>query len=124
MQWIPVLGQIGDEIVECFHRGGGVSYSSYKRFHEVMAEESYQTVVSGLMEHILPQVPGLTDRLKDGISVLDVGCGRGRAVNMLAKYFPIANSSDMMWPKRRSKTRQLIQEPSIIAIYYLKSKIS
>jgi len=88
MQWIPVLGQVEDEIVECFHRGGGVSYSSYKRFHEVMAEESYQTVVSGLMEHILPLVSGLTDRLKDGISVLDVGCGRGRAVNMLAKYFP------------------------------------
>ena len=40
------------------------------------------------MEHILPLVPGLTDRLKDGISVLDVGCGRGRAVNMLAIYFP------------------------------------
>jgi cyclopropane fatty-acyl-phospholipid synthase-like methyltransferase len=53
-----------------------------------MAEESYQTVVSGLMEHILPLVPGLTDQLKEGISVLDVGCGRGRTVNMLAKNFP------------------------------------
>jgi 2-polyprenyl-3-methyl-5-hydroxy-6-metoxy-1,4-benzoquinol methylase len=40
------------------------------------------------MEHILPLVPGLTGRLKDGISVLDVGCGRGRAANMLAKNFP------------------------------------
>src|SRR5687768_6279246 len=27
MQWIPILGQVEDEIVECFHRGGGVSYS-------------------------------------------------------------------------------------------------
>lgn len=88
MQWIPILGQVEDEIVECFHRGGGVSYSSYKRFHDVMAEESYQTVVSGLMQHILPLVPGLTGRLKDGISVLDVGCGRGKAVNLLAKNFP------------------------------------
>lgn len=43
IQWIPVSGQVEDEIVECFHRGGGVSYSSYKRFHEVMGEESYQT---------------------------------------------------------------------------------
>ncbi|HYZ50370.1 MAG TPA: hypothetical protein VE593_05755 [Nitrososphaeraceae archaeon] len=42
MQWIPVLSQVEDEIVNCFNNGGGVPYSSYKRFHEVMAEESYQ----------------------------------------------------------------------------------
>jgi DNA-binding IclR family transcriptional regulator len=35
MQWIPVLSQVEDEIVNCFNKGGGVPYSSYKRFHEV-----------------------------------------------------------------------------------------
>lgn len=88
MQWIPVLAQVEDKIVECFHRGGGVPYSSYNRFHEVMAEESYQTVVIGLTDHILPLVPGLIGKLEDGISVLDIGCGRGKAVNILAKKFP------------------------------------
>ena len=40
MQWIPVLSQVEIlEIVNCFSNGGGVPYSSYKRFHEVMAEE-------------------------------------------------------------------------------------
>jgi cyclopropane fatty-acyl-phospholipid synthase-like methyltransferase len=58
----------------------------------------------------MPLVPGLTDRLKDGISVLDVGCGRGGAVNILQKIFQIADSSDMMWPKRQSKARQLIHD--------------
>jgi 2-polyprenyl-3-methyl-5-hydroxy-6-metoxy-1,4-benzoquinol methylase len=88
MQWIPVLAQVEDKIVECFHHGGGVPYSSYNRFHEVMAEESYQTVVVGLTDHILPLVPGLIGRLEDGIGVLDIGCGRGKAVNILAKKFP------------------------------------
>src|SRR5215213_5124619 len=32
MQWIPVLAQVEDEILECFSKGGGVSYSSYYRF--------------------------------------------------------------------------------------------
>jgi hypothetical protein len=73
MQWIPVLAQVEDKIVECFHRGGGVPYSSYNRFHEVMAEESFQTVVVGLIDYILPIVPGLIDRLEDGINVLDFG---------------------------------------------------
>ncbi len=88
MQWIPILAQVEDKIVECFHRGGGVPYSSYNRFHEVMAEESYQTVVVGLTDHILPLVPGLIGKLEDGMCVLDIGCGRGKAVNILAKKFP------------------------------------
>ncbi len=88
MQWIPVLAQVEDEIVECFSKGGGVPYSSYRRFHEVMAEESYQTVVMGLTEHILPLVPDLIRKLEKGIKVLDIGCGMGKAVNTMAKRFP------------------------------------
>jgi 2-polyprenyl-3-methyl-5-hydroxy-6-metoxy-1,4-benzoquinol methylase len=88
MQWIPILAQVEDDIVKCFHLGGGVPYSSYKRFNEVMAEESYQTVVSGLLEHIIPLVSGLNAQLESGISVLDIGCGRGRAINLLAKHYP------------------------------------
>jgi len=90
-QFIPVLAGVEDQIVECFRNGGGVSYSSYPRFHEVMAEESAQTIVSGLFEHILPLAPGLTEKLQIGIEVLDVGCGSGRALIQMAARFP--NSS-------------------------------
>ncbi|MBX2861863.1 MAG: class I SAM-dependent methyltransferase [Vampirovibrio sp.] len=87
-QFFSVLGSVEDEIVDCFQNGGGVPYSSYHRFHEVMAEESAQTVVAGLKENILSLVPGLIDKLTAGITVLDVGCGSGRAVNQMAKLFP------------------------------------
>ncbi|GJM18120.1 MAG: transcriptional regulator [Phycisphaeraceae bacterium] len=86
-QFVPVLAGVEDEIVECFREGGGVPYSSYPRFHEVMAEESDMTVVAGLREHILPLVPGLIDRLAKGIDVLDVGCGRGHGIIELAAAF-------------------------------------
>jgi cyclopropane fatty-acyl-phospholipid synthase-like methyltransferase len=46
------------------------------------------TVVAALTEHILPLVPGLTERLEDGIDVLGVGCGSGRALNLMARAFP------------------------------------
>ena len=42
-QWFSVLGYVEDKIVDCFKNGGGVPYSEFNRFHEVMAEESAQT---------------------------------------------------------------------------------
>ena len=87
-QWIPLLGSVEDEIVGCFERGGGVPYASYRRFHAVMAEESDQTVVARLLEHIVPLAEGLTERLARGSDVLDVGCGSGRALARLASAFP------------------------------------
>lgn len=87
-QYIAVMGAVEDDIVECFRRGGGVPYDRFERFHEVMAEDSGQSVLSSLETHILPLVPGLTDRLANGIRVLDVGCGRGRIINRLAQLYP------------------------------------
>ncbi|RIK77309.1 MAG: transcriptional regulator [Planctomycetota bacterium] len=88
MQWIAVLGHVEDDVLEAFSHGQGVPYSAYHRFHEVMAEESAQTVVAALEDHIVPLVPGLVERLEAGIDVLDVGCGSGRAINALAARFP------------------------------------
>lgn len=87
-QWFPLLGAIEDRLLEAFGDGRGVPYSAYRRFHEVMAEESEQTVVPALLDAIIPLVPGLGGRLGRGIDVLDVGCGRGRAMLRLAAAFP------------------------------------
>jgi 2-polyprenyl-3-methyl-5-hydroxy-6-metoxy-1,4-benzoquinol methylase len=92
-QYIPLLGTVEDKIVDCFRKGGGVPYSEFKRFHEVMAEDSGQTVVSSLLDSILPLSPGLVEELKKGIEVLDVGCGSGRAINLMAQAYPNSNFS-------------------------------
>ena len=90
-QYVALLGSVEDDVVRCFREGGGVPYERYERFHEVMAEDSGQTVLPALVDQIVPLVPGLTGRLEKGIRVFDVGCGRGKAVNLLAATFP--NSS-------------------------------
>jgi 2-polyprenyl-3-methyl-5-hydroxy-6-metoxy-1,4-benzoquinol methylase len=87
-QWITSLSTVEDDIVECFRSGGGVPYERYPRFHEVMAEESAQTVLSVLFSHILPLVEGMSERLEAGATLLDLGCGRGRALLMLAERYP------------------------------------
>ena len=87
-QFLAVLGGVEDAIVECFREGGGVPYSAFPRFHEVMRSESDLTVVGALEDSIIPLVPGLRGRLEKGIDVLDVGCGSGHALLHLAELFP------------------------------------
>jgi SAM-dependent methyltransferase len=87
-QFIGVIAGVEDRIVDAFRTGDGVHYHAYGRFHEVMAEDSAQTVGAALFEHILPLAPGLTGRLQRGIDVADVGCGAGRALLLLARAFP------------------------------------
>jgi 2-polyprenyl-3-methyl-5-hydroxy-6-metoxy-1,4-benzoquinol methylase len=88
MQYIGQFGEVEDRILHCFRHGGGVPYAAFSRFHEIMAEDSGQTVVPALFEHILPLVPGLHERLSSGIDVLDLGCGRGIALRMMAARYP------------------------------------
>jgi 2-polyprenyl-3-methyl-5-hydroxy-6-metoxy-1,4-benzoquinol methylase len=87
-QYISVLGFVEDRIVDCFRNGGGVAYEEFNRFHQVMAEDSGQSVLSSLYDHVLPLVPGIVQKLEKGISVLDIGCGRGKAMISMAKQFP------------------------------------
>lgn len=87
-QYLPLLGTVEDDVVRSFREGGGVPYERFGRFHEVMAEESGQTVLSALFEHILPLVDGSEARLDAGARVLDLGCGRGGALLAMAERFP------------------------------------
>jgi len=41
-----------------------------------------------LIERTLPLVAGMVERLQKGIDVLDVGCGSGHAINLMARAFP------------------------------------
>jgi SAM-dependent methyltransferase len=88
MLFASCIGAVEPAVVECFRRGGGVPYSAYGRFHEIMRTWSAQILDDTLIEKTLPLVPGLVERLQRGIDVLDVGCGAGHAVNLMGRAFP------------------------------------
>ena len=88
MQYIGLMALVEDQIVDCFRHGGGVPYSAFPRFQAVMAEDSGSVQDATLIDVTLPLVPGLIDRLRQGIDVADVGCGSGHAANLMAEAFP------------------------------------
>ena len=113
-QYIGLLGAVEDDIVNCFRKGGGVPYARFERFHEVMAEDSGQSVLSSIESHILPLVPGLVDRLTSGINMLDVGCGRGLILQRFAALFPNSSFTGMdlseeaiVWARQQSSSAGL-----------------
>ncbi len=87
-QYIPLAASVESEIVECFQHGGGVPYSKFGRFQRLMAEESAAIHDAALIDVTITLVPGLPERLRQGIDVADMGCGSGHALNLLGREFP------------------------------------
>ena len=87
-QFVGLLGRVEDQVIRAFEQGGGVPYDEFTDFQRLMAENSAQVFDATLIDVTLPLVPGLVDRLNDGIDVLDVGTGAGHAVNVMAQAFP------------------------------------
>ncbi|MFI6981689.1 class I SAM-dependent methyltransferase [Embleya sp. NPDC050154] len=87
-QYLALMGEVEQQVVNAFRQGGGVPYSAYPRFQALQAEESGRIWDAALVRGVLPMVPGLTERLTAGIDVLDVGTGQGHVVNVLARAFP------------------------------------
>jgi SAM-dependent methyltransferase len=88
MQYISLLGDVEQKVIECFRKGGGVPYSAFPRFQQLQAEDTARIFDARLIDQIIPLVDGLRDRLRAGIVVLDVGCGQGHAINLMAQTFP------------------------------------
>ncbi|MFD8691186.1 class I SAM-dependent methyltransferase [Streptomyces sp. NPDC059651] len=83
-----MMGEVEQQVLEAFRTGGGLPYSAYPRFQSLQAEESGEVFDLALVNGIVPLVPGLPERLRAGIEVLDIGTGHGHAVNVLARAFP------------------------------------
>ena len=79
-------------LTRCFRSGGGISYSAYRPVFTQCMDDSWRRVFDQhLVAGFIGAVPGLSESLRRGIAVLDVGCGTGHAMNILAREFPASN---------------------------------
>ncbi len=86
--FLPEMAAVRDGVVQSFQKGGGVPYSEYENFQKLMSAMSSDVNDATLIDVTLPLVPGIVDRLKEGIDVADLGCGSGHAINVMAQSYP------------------------------------
>src|SRR3990170_2982547 len=87
-QFIPLFGNVEEHLIHSFRNGGGVPYSAFSTFQQLMSEESSRVFDATLVDVTLPLISGMPERLQAGIDVLDVACGAGHATNLVPKAFP------------------------------------
>lgn len=88
-QVLPMLARRLEKVIACFRDGGGVPYSEFSPDFTEFQDASWRLLYDGLLiKGFLPAAKGLPERLRAGVSVLDIGCGTGHAVNLMAREYP------------------------------------
>jgi 2-polyprenyl-3-methyl-5-hydroxy-6-metoxy-1,4-benzoquinol methylase len=86
---LRTLGAVLPQVERCFREGGGVPIAEYAAVSTGGLGETWRHVYDEhLVDGFLGPVPDLVDRLRAGARVLDLGCGTGHAVNVMARAFP------------------------------------
>jgi 2-polyprenyl-3-methyl-5-hydroxy-6-metoxy-1,4-benzoquinol methylase len=105
-QEIPLLTATVFEAVENgFKTGEGIPYEMYPGFYRFMTELADAKHRQVLVDKFLPSVEQgeVVRKLKEGISVCDVGCGEGVALMVMAEAFPKSRFSALTSPKASLK---------------------
>ncbi len=77
-----------DAIAESFSTGMGMAYDGLGDGPMTCMERMSAPMIRMALPDVISKVDGLTDRLRSGGRVLDIGCGAGMSLVTLAELFP------------------------------------
>ncbi|HWN33462.1 MAG TPA: class I SAM-dependent methyltransferase [Pseudonocardia sp.] len=86
---LGVLAALLPSVRRCFTEGGGVPFAEFAAVAGADLGRQWRHIYDEhLVDGFLGAAPGLLDRLRAGARALDLGCGTGHAVNLMAREFP------------------------------------
>ena len=86
---VNLLGEQVPTLVARFADGEGIPYDAYRPGFTHSLDDIWRRVYDEqLIDGFLGKFPALTAAMDQGIRVLDIGCGTGHALNVLAAAFP------------------------------------
>ncbi len=86
---LPEMMESLERVRESFVSGVGHDYDSHGPDGAIGIERSFEPWSNTfLLPTVLPALDGVVDRLESGATVIDVGCGAGSAVLLMASAFP------------------------------------
>ncbi len=78
-----------EDVEESFRHGGGVPYERYRPHFTCSMDAVGRAKYDAMLVPVyLRLAPGLVERLEAGVDVVDVGCGTGHCLNLMAQAFP------------------------------------
>lgn len=78
-----------EEVAEVFRTGGGIPWGDQDPAIHESTERFFRVGYRNfLVEQWIPALTGVEERLRSGATVLDVGCGHGAPLIILAQAFP------------------------------------
>ncbi len=77
------------QLIDCFRNGGGVPSDMFRPDFTHCMDDMWRRIYDAqLQEGFIGAVQGLTERLQEGMQVLELGCGTGHAANLLGDAYP------------------------------------
>lgn len=78
-----------EQLVDAFKNGGGVAQAHFHpNLYHGMSRSSGVRYKNLLLQQWLPSMPDVMAMLQRGVSVADIGCGKGAALMRMAEAFP------------------------------------
>lgn len=87
-----IIDQLGEQVptlVDRFRDGNGIPYDAYRPDFTHSLDDTWRRIYDEqLVDGFLGRFDDLTAAMTAGIRVLDIGCGTGHAINILADEYP------------------------------------